>query len=110
MKFGLKNVTFADYEYLKEREFSYPDLCRSFDIFSGLRRAELTNSETDLDKILNLFRKNLKKIRKRRSALITENTAQVATTLLFKEKVKELPLNVKIFSTIETTEKWLQNK
>ena len=100
-------VNFEDYKDLKYREFSDPMFESNYDIISDLRNANLEYSEDDLNQIFQLFRENLSKIGKRKSALITDKPMQVVSTMLFKEKIKELPLNVQVFSTIEAAMKWI---
>ena len=102
-----EKVSFEDYKDLKSREFSDPDFNNSYDIISDLRNASLSYSEKDMNKIIQLFKENQEEIGNRKSALVTSNPIQVASTILFKEKIKYMPINVRIFSTREAAEQWI---
>lgn len=105
-----EKVSIEDYQQVKQSEFNDPNFDPKFDVITDLRLLKIKYNEAILDKIISFIKINFDKISNRKSAIVTNSPNQVANSMMFSIKGKILPLNIEIFSTMESAVKWILEK
>lgn len=105
-----ENVNIEDYKKVKQSEFNDPDFDSDFNVITDLRILKLELNVVVIDKIINFIKDNSNNIKDRKSAILTNKPNQVVNSFVFKSKAKNLPLNIKIFSTMEAALNWISEE
>jgi hypothetical protein len=74
---------------------------------TDLRNSEFIVQKNDVKKYADFVKQTEIKQGNRKVAIITENPGQTAITMLYSSYTKQLPLNNKVFSTLEAALKWI---
>ena len=93
---ALKKVLFLDKDY-------QPD----FNILMDLTDATLESGLEGVLKYIDFAKKNISYINKRKVAFYTSKPSEVVSGVLFSESNKDLPIDLKVFSTIDAVFKFL---
>ncbi len=100
-----------EYERMKKEEFAHPDFNVNYNVLADVRQASFGIKVNTPDKKMELVTEYLQthkdKIGKRKCAFLAENPEQVVNSIFFSEYVKDLPIYVKTFSTVNAALQWL---
>jgi len=104
----------SEYKRMKNEEFEHPDFNPVYDVLADLRDACYEMKEPEPDKVImsvtDYLKSNRGKIGKRKCAFIAIKPDQVVSSVFYSEYVKDLPIDSKVFSTIEAALNWLAVK
>jgi len=100
-------MTLENYKELKIREFADPDFDPTYHVIGDLRLTTINYTEEDLLKLIEFLIEKREYIGRRKSALVATKPIQVAASVIFDQSAGHLPLNVKIFNTIESAFQWV---
>lgn len=92
---------------LKYLESKNPHFCPDFNIIDDSRDAEFLLNEKDIKLYIKILSNNELFVGKRNAAYLTKTPHQVVIATLFDLLKKELPLNIKIVSTIDAALQWV---
>ncbi len=79
----------------------------SFNSLIDLSDMEMEVSAKEVEKYVNYLKKNKSLMGNRKLAMITKTPEHVVIATLYKLLGKDLPLNIKVFSTFEAAIRWL---
>lgn len=96
-----------DFLKIHEKKSKDKDFNVNFNLLIDFRNAEILLSETDVLALVNFHKNNKKLFGKRKSAHLTQTPDQVLSGMHFDIFNKELPIIIKIFSTLEASLRWL---
>lgn len=91
----------------KKNEIEDIEYRSNYNFIADLRDSELDIAQPDIFDYVSFVEMNNKITGQRKSAILTDTPNQVALTSLFKLKSEKLPVNNKIFSTLEASMEWL---
>jgi hypothetical protein len=80
---------------------------QGFRIINDFRNAKIIAGESEVKALIETLRNNRKIFDKRISAILTNTPNQVALTTIYQMNLKDSPINVEIFSTLQAAIKWL---
>lgn len=76
-------------------------------VITDLRNSEFIVLKNDVKKYADFVKNTEEKQRNRKVAIIADTPTQTAITMLYSSYTEGLPLNNKVFSTVEAAAKWL---
>ncbi|RLD81176.1 MAG: hypothetical protein DRJ10_06480 [Bacteroidetes bacterium] len=79
----------------------------NYNSIGDFRDADFFLDEKQIKEFINYIKKNKKNMGVRKTALLTNTPSQVVTSTLYQLNSDGLPMNLKIFSTLESTLKWI---
>ncbi len=100
-------IMIEDYINVKQRQFKDSDFNPDYDVITDLRGLTQKYTEETIQEIVDFIAKNSNNMRDRKSAVIADNPHSVASAYVFKEKSKNLPVKIRVFSTIDAALEWL---
>lgn len=101
----------SSYIELKEKVFQDKDFTPNLNVILDLRRTDIKGlQKQSLRDLLDFYISHTDKMSNRRSAVITETPSQAANTIYFFRMAYKLPMNMKIFSSIESALTWIKEK
>ena len=103
-------VTIEDYKQVKQSEFNDPDFDADFNVITDMRLLNLELNVIIIDKIINFIDNNSNTMKDRKSAILTNKPNQVVNSFIFRSRAKNLPLNIKVFSTMEGALNWISEE
>ena len=103
-------VSFEDYKQVKQSEFNDPDFDADFNVITDMRLLNLELNVIIIDKIINFIDNNSNTMKDRKSAILTNKPNQVVNSFVFRSGAKNLPLNIKVFSTMEGALNWISEE
>jgi len=101
------NILMEDIINLKKRLSLEKTYDPNINILHDFRDSNLLIEKYEIFEYIEFVKKHLKTLGKRQSAFLTDKPNEVVLTILFGEYNTDLPINSKIFSTIEHAIKWL---
>ena len=101
------DITMDDIIYLQKGISDDLNYNSSFDVVIDFRDANLLLKVEDMDKSIDFFKNNPKIHGKRNAAYITNNPNEVVITTIFAELITYIPIQAKVFSTIQASVDWL---
>ncbi|NOQ28341.1 MAG: hypothetical protein GQ564_23510 [Bacteroidales bacterium] len=101
-------IELKDILELKRRESIEKEYNSNFNIIDDSRDAEFLLNQNEISTYVNHIINNKLINGKRNAAYLTKTPNQVVIATLFDMLKKELPINVKIFSTVEVAMNWLE--
>jgi hypothetical protein len=101
-------IELKDILELKYRESLETEYNSNYNIIDDSRDAEFLLNENEISKYVNHIINNKLINGKRNAAYLTKTPNQVVIATLFDMLKKELPINVRIFSTVEVAMNWLE--
>jgi hypothetical protein len=78
-----------------------------FNDLTDVRNAQFVVLKNDLKKYVEFVRNNESKHHNRKIAIIADKPNQTAITMLYSAYTERLPLNNKVFSTVEAAVEWM---
>ena len=102
------SFTIDSYKELKNREFKDTKFNPAYSVIADLREIESLYNNKEAKLIADFLFDNKDKITNRKSALVTSTKQQVVGSMLFETYSNKLPINVKVFSTLEAALKWIE--
>ncbi len=103
-------VSIEDYKQVKQSEFNDPDFDPDFNVITDMRLLKLELNVIVIDKIINFIDNNSNTMKDRKSAILTNKPNQVVNSFIFRSRAKNLPLNIKVFSTQEGALNWISEE
>ncbi len=103
-------VSFEDYKQVKQSEFNDPDFDPDFNVITDMSLLNLELNVIIIDKIINFIDNNSNTMKDRKSAILTKKPNQVVNSFVFRSGAKNLPLNIKVFSTMEGALNWISEE
>jgi len=79
----------------------------NYNSIGDFRDADFFLDEKQIKEFINYIKNNKKNMGVRKTALLTNTPSQVVTSTLYQLNSDGLPMNLKIFSTLESTLKWI---
>ncbi len=92
---------------LKELELKDPGYNPFYNLIDDFREARIIATENDVSDFADYMKSNAKLHGKRNSAYITRTPGQVVATTLFDILKDDLPINIKIVSSVEAAADWV---
>ncbi|NOZ34592.1 MAG: hypothetical protein GXO80_04750 [Chlorobi bacterium] len=105
-----ESVSFEDYSKMKNKQFSHPDFDAEFNVITDLRKVDMKFDESFILNIISFIKENSDFMMHRKSALVADSPQLVASSLFFGQRMRDLPVKVSIFSTLEAAIKWVKEK
>ena len=102
-----EEILIEDYIDVKQRQFKDSDFNPDFDVITDLRGLTQKYKDVTIQEIIDFIAKNSNNMRDRKSAVIADNPHSVASAYVFKDKSKNLPVKIRVFSTIDAALEWL---
>ena len=103
-------VTIEEFIQLKKQEFSDLEFSPGYNVLTDLRVTKLSFDENLITAIVKYMQVNPDKIKNRKSAIVADNPQLVAGVFIFSDESENLPINIKLFTTIEAAKTWLNIK
>ena len=101
------NIDVDDLINLQKNLHSNPAFDASFDVIADFRDCLTIVSQDDIARYVQFMKDNISYYQKRKGAYLTCKPNQVVATTLFSIKLSELPIEIKIFSSIGSIVHWL---
>ena len=101
-------VSIEDYIEVKQNQFKDPDFNPDFHVITDLRNNKQRFNEDIIMGIKDIMKSQSKYIRNRKSAIIANKPQAVASSIFLQLKSHDVPVEIKVFSTIESTYAWLE--
>ena len=100
-------IRIEDYIDVKQRQFKDPSFNPDYDVITDLRGLTQKYIEGTIQEIVNFISEHSDNMRDRKSAVIADNPNSVASAYVFKDRSKNLPVTIRVFSTIDAALEWL---
>ncbi len=103
-----EKVTIEDYKDVKLREFSDPDFSTEYDVITDIRNVNMEFNENLIEQIVVFMKKNSDKMKNRKSAIVADSPQNVAKSLFFGQKARNLNVKISVFSSPDAALKWIK--
>jgi hypothetical protein len=101
------DIYYKDIIELKKTEIKDKDYNADFNFIFDAQDSEFHFSEKEVKKYINEIKGIKNVVKSRKSALLTSTPEHVVDGMFYTLAAKELPMNYKIFSTLDASIKWL---
>jgi hypothetical protein len=100
-------IKLPDVEKILTREFQDPDFNPAFDYLCVLKNAKIVLTSEDLNKMSGFLDAVKDDVVPHKVALLTETPGQVASSTIYSELLRGMPVEIEVFTTFEAAVRWL---
>jgi len=101
-------IHYEDVLQLKNIEVADKDYNPGFNFIVVMDQAEMLLKKSDYEKYVSLIKSDKRIVSKRKSALLTNTPHQVVSMYFYEQAAKELPIDFKVFSTMDSALNWVE--
>lgn len=102
-------VCWSDHIELKKKEIAESTYNPDYSVITDIRNAQLDlNALEDINKYIAFLNNNSKSVGKRKTAALTTSKEQVIHSEMLRVMKKDLPIDIKSFSTLKAAFDWLK--
>lgn len=100
-------IKLPDVEHVLVKEFQDPDYNPAFDYLCVLQEANIVLTPEDLEMMTEFLNTVKENVVQHKLALLTETPGQVASATIYSELLKGMPVDLKVFTTLDAAVHWL---
>jgi len=108
IEFVYGQINYLDIMELKKAEIEHKDYNPNFNFIAVIQNAQISTTEDEISLYINTIKENSRIIGNRKSAILTSTPDQVVISTIYQLAAEMLPMNFKIFSTIDSALSWIE--